>query len=364
MNTIHNLFHYFFTAAQYIILDLFSMSQLESSLPYVYDLPESTLMFISKSHQLTNVGKLFENAILLGIDTETKPSFRNYGNNKQHKTSLLQVSVRCSDGQEFVIIFDLLALASHATSSQELSDILVNVFRDEKVIKVGQNLDGDFQDLCRSYPRMQCFQRVAGILEVNALYRLLNPMEREIRSLKHFVQVYLHSNLVKSQQKSNWAARPLSRNQLLYAACDALVLLRLFDSMTCEIKEKIEQHNISALCLEYPDSMSTHYHGILKRSRETISSPSIETISDAISVAVDKKPSSKLPNTAVKPVVEDVVVASQSTVTEIKRTSSKKRARSSDSNEAASWQPLHQIFKSSTVAIGAVAERFVKAKRI
>ena len=47
---------------------------------------------------------------------------------------------------------------------------------------------------------------------------------------------YLHFDLDKSCQLSNWKLRPLSRSQILYAASDALVLLRLFDVMTFEIQ--------------------------------------------------------------------------------------------------------------------------------
>lgn len=36
---------------------------------------------------------------------------------------------------------------------------------------------------------------------------------------------------------SNWSLRPLSSKQIHYAACDALVLLRLYDSMVCDIED-------------------------------------------------------------------------------------------------------------------------------
>jgi hypothetical protein len=53
-------------------------------------------------------------------------------------------------------------------------------------------------------------------------------------SLRNFTRNYLHLDLNKSCQLSNWGKRPLSDDQLEYAACDALVLLRLYDIMTCE----------------------------------------------------------------------------------------------------------------------------------
>ena len=50
-------------------------------------------------------------------------------------------------------------------------------------------------------------------------------------------RIYLNFNLVKRQQLSNWAKRPLTEAQVKYAACDALVLLRLFDAMSCEVED-------------------------------------------------------------------------------------------------------------------------------
>jgi hypothetical protein len=44
-------------------------------------------------------------------------------------------------------------------------------------------------------------------------------------------------NLVKSHQCSSWGSRPLSDGQIHYAACDALVLIRLYDALCCEVEE-------------------------------------------------------------------------------------------------------------------------------
>jgi len=58
-------------------------------------------------------------------------------------------------------------------------------------------------------------------------------------SLKNLTIEYLHCNLSKSQQLSDWSRRPLNRSQLHYAACDALVLLRLFDTMCADIPQRL-----------------------------------------------------------------------------------------------------------------------------
>lgn len=85
---------------------------------------------------------------------------------------------------------------------------------------------------------MQAFKVVNSILDTNVLHRHLKPEEIRDLGLKAFTQQYLHFDLDKSCQMSNWALRPLTFKQVHYAACDSLVLLRLFDVMTCEAEEK------------------------------------------------------------------------------------------------------------------------------
>ena len=69
-------------------------------------------------------------------------------------------------------------------------------------------------------------------------------------------RIYLNFNLVKKQQLSNWAKRPLTEAQMKYAACDALVLLRLYDAMSFEIEDLYDRptdtHAIKA-DIELPD---------------------------------------------------------------------------------------------------------------
>jgi ribonuclease D len=76
---------------------------------------------------------------------------------------------------------------------------------------------------------------------MHAVVRYLNPSIVRWPSLKHLVEEHLHSTLRKDQQKSNWAWRPLSPKQQHYAACDALVLLRLFDAMRCKMKQSLSR---------------------------------------------------------------------------------------------------------------------------
>ena len=108
----------------------------------------------------------------------------------------------------------------------------------------------DLIELSSSYPNIYSFSSVRGILDTNILIRTIHPEIPSDLSLKKMVSLYLSSNMQKGQQKSNWAYRPLKDVQIKYAACDALVLLRLYDTKTCEAEEK-NSINIKELLQNY-----------------------------------------------------------------------------------------------------------------
>ncbi|CAK9252174.1 unnamed protein product [Sphagnum jensenii] len=116
----------------------------------------------------------------------------------------------------------------------ELDSLLQPLFLDRKVIKVGQGLYQDFKELKASFPSMKAFRHCNSIIETNALHQYLNKEITYNVSLKNFTRNYLHFDLDKSCQLSAWGRRPLTEAQRQYAACDALVLLRLYDVMMWE----------------------------------------------------------------------------------------------------------------------------------
>ena len=85
---------------------------------------------------------------------------------------------------------------------------------------------------------MTAFQIMNGILDTASLMRHLHPEILQNLSLKKIVALYLHFNMIKAQQLSDWGRRPLQEKQINYAACDCLVLLRLYDAMICEAEEE------------------------------------------------------------------------------------------------------------------------------
>eukprot|EP01038_Epipyxis_sp_PR26KG_P004974 gene4974-6957_t len=244
-------------------------------LPFTFDLNQSCLVFIDNSSLFPMLRTLVNEATLIGIDSETRPSFIPLQRNKtnsffeiqpMHKTSLLQLAIRTRECREKVLIIDLLRLSqfdnikSNGDKNQfnyeksckiipdnncmnELNDILKIPFLNKNCYKIGQSLLNDFKELYRSHPNMSCFMKVNNVIEMTKWYRNLQPDILHLISLKNLVKQYLHFNLIKTQQCSNWEIRPLSSDQLHYAACDALVLIRLYDAMLCESEEKAVLNN-------------------------------------------------------------------------------------------------------------------------
>jgi ribonuclease D len=116
---------------------------------------------------------------------------------------------------------------------------------------------------------------------MNAIAKILQPQQTHAIGLKQLTKTYLNYNLVKSQQMSNWAKRPLTPHQVIgspswllvvvgicgsltvsclgvscwrqihYAACDALVLIRLYDAMTMEVADLFGEYDFSSCYKNY-----------------------------------------------------------------------------------------------------------------
>ena len=143
----------------------------------------------------------------------------------------MQVCTRSERGIEMVFIIDLIRIAQ-LNLLKHLDSVLAPVLGDDNVIKLGHGLCLDFKELRESYPEMVAFHNVRHILDTTKMYRKLRPNDKKSISLKKLTKLFLHLNLIKAQTCSDWEIRPLSESQLHYCACDALVLLRLYDAMS------------------------------------------------------------------------------------------------------------------------------------
>ena len=208
---------------------------------YEMNTPSHKLNFIDSIGGLIAFENCFSNCFVAGVDTETRPMFKK-GVSDRHPTSLLQIALRRdinSDIVEDIFLFDLLTLTQDESAVQELSRIIMSFFGSDKFVKIGQGLKLDIMQLLDGYSAI-FFKNpnlfvTRNVLEISHLHDIFteNEVKKTTVSLQRMVFYHLNKKLNKSKSLtlSNWNARPLSERQVQYAACDALVLLHLYDHL-------------------------------------------------------------------------------------------------------------------------------------
>ncbi|KAG7401313.1 Exonuclease mut-7 [Phytophthora boehmeriae] len=182
---------------------------------------------------------MHDNVKRLGLDAEWRPDSRG---TVPSKCSILQVAC-----QEYVFIFDLVEMAIG-----DLEELFAHLFSSESIAKLGFGLDGDIKRLRWSFPEAQCFDTFANVIDFsfeeleptthladgsivksnnNGLTEAHTRRNRRQKGLSACVKQVLGYPLSKLQQKSDWERRPLTSQQVSYAALDAYCLLMLQDAL-------------------------------------------------------------------------------------------------------------------------------------
>ena len=106
--------------------------------------------------------------------------------------------------------------------------VVGHVMASQQILKVGFDVRGDLKKMARAHTTIAAALRpVEALLDLSAWYTACKPGGARI-SLARLVAEFLDAELNKDACLSNWEARPLSRQQLQYAALDASVLLPLW----------------------------------------------------------------------------------------------------------------------------------------
>jgi ribonuclease D len=144
---------------------------------------------------------------VVGFDTETKPSFKK---GVRHDVSLMQVAI-----PKKVYLFRL-----HYTGiTSEMADFLSN----EAIKKIGVALRDDIKDL-----QMMKEFVPGGFVEFS---NLVKDVGIESNGLRKLTAIILGFRISKSAQTSNWENEVLTEKQLAYAATDAWVCLKMYNTL-------------------------------------------------------------------------------------------------------------------------------------
>lgn len=214
--------------------------------------------------------------VVLGMDCEWQPSSRAEPNTP---VSVLQIG-----STHDVFLIDLLALcaagrpaegAALPAEQEALSEVLAAVFADKDIVKVGFGLRYDLERLVESYPWLPCFggltaQHCATAETLHASTASTDTVENGVMpdcssssvvpsavssvpfashvdlrllaraagdghtsfkrmGLAQLCHHVLGVHLDKGEQRSDWGNRPLSQEQVDYAAADVCCLVDMFN---------------------------------------------------------------------------------------------------------------------------------------
>ena len=141
---------------------------------------------------------------ILGIDTETRPSFRK---GVHYNVSLLQISTL-----ETCFLFRLNRIG--------MPKPLIELLENNGITKVGLSLHDDYQAL----NKRKRFTP-ANFLD---LQKYVTRFGIEEKGLQKMYAIVFGERISKSQQLTNWDADVLTDKQKLYAATDAWACLKIY----------------------------------------------------------------------------------------------------------------------------------------
>ncbi len=178
----------------------------------ITDIPR--ISFSGKIHLITNnqelrtVLPLLKAAKQLGFDTETKPSFKK---GEVFKVAMLQLSTET----------DAFLIRLHFVN--ELKDIQ-QIFEDESVLKVGVAIRDDLKVLQKVFQfEPQNFFELQDLAKEKGLQNF---------GLKGMTEEVMDCTISKGPKMTNWEARELTDQQMMYAATDAWIGLMLYKKLS------------------------------------------------------------------------------------------------------------------------------------
>lgn len=144
----------------------------------------------------------------LGFDTETRPSFKK---GEVYQVALLQLA---TDTDAYLV---RLHGISDFTPIKE-------IFENDEVLKVGVAIHDDLKSLQKRFSF-----NAANFIELQTLAK-----EKNLNNfgLKGMTEEVLKAQLSKGPKLTNWEASELTEVQLKYAATDAWIGLRLFQTIS------------------------------------------------------------------------------------------------------------------------------------
>jgi len=117
--------------------------------------------------------------------------------------------------------------------SEVLPDRLKTLLSDNSVKKIFHHAMFDLKFMCHHWnadPRNIACTKVAA--------KLLHPKNRDLQSLKGLIKHYFGVNISKKERTSDWFAKALTEEQIIYAANDVIYLEQLLTKLEKELESR------------------------------------------------------------------------------------------------------------------------------
>ncbi|MBC7420594.1 MAG: 3'-5' exonuclease domain-containing protein 2 [Bdellovibrio sp.] len=159
---------------------------------------------INSDQELQAIAAELSSAKELGFDTETRPSFKK---GEVHKVALLQLS---TDADAYIIRLH------YVTQFQ----FIKSIFENEAIAKVGVAIRDDLKTLQKTFSFVpKNFTELQTLAKTKGMQNF---------GLKGMTEEVMQMALSKGPKLTNWEARELSSQQVMYAATDAWIGLTLY----------------------------------------------------------------------------------------------------------------------------------------
>ncbi|XP_010259382.1 PREDICTED: uncharacterized protein LOC104598841 [Nelumbo nucifera] len=180
---------------------------------HLNELTLEDVIWVDEIDGLLNATSHIEECKVVGIDCEWKPNYEK--GSKPNKVSIMQIA-----SEKMVFIIDLIKLFKD--DAKILDHCLKCILHSPNILKLGYNFQCDIKQLAHSYEELECFKHYEMLLD------LQNVFKEPCGGLSGLAKKTLGAGLNKTRRNSNWEQRPLTQNQLEYAALDAAVLIHIF----------------------------------------------------------------------------------------------------------------------------------------
>lgn len=172
---------------------------------------EGPIYLIDRPEQVEDAVDFLENQLLIGFDTETKPSFRK---GEFNHVSLLQLATA---NQAFIFRLNKIGFPP----------ALRSLLEKENVLKVGAAVHDDLKAL----KKLTDSFHPLSFFDLNDELKKVGFHNVGVRNLCGMV---LKIRISKAEQVSNWEADKLTERQLRYAATDAWSCVEIFQKLKTE----------------------------------------------------------------------------------------------------------------------------------